>query len=160
MSETELKQYMDALRQKTKTYQSLKQTLQQKSKELGVLKRTQEILISRNEKYEEYLEQKEKEKQVPLQKNVLEKMSAAKSNIDNSKSDKLTDLSTVVSQINATLKVYRKNIFCFYFAMYFFCVTWADIRVFSKPNNAPFFIPKKKMFVLLKDEKTQFRTFN
>ena len=108
MGESELKQYMQMLRNKTEKYKQCKITLQSERNELSILQRTNEILRSRNPNLNDYLEMKEKEEQIVDKRNILQKVSAAKNQLDQQKAAKLTNIADVVAQINSTLKL-KKN---------------------------------------------------
>ena len=108
MSESELKQYMQSLRKKTQKYKECKTTLQFDRNELGVLQRTNEILRGRDPNLNQYLEQKEQEKEMKQKRNALQKVSAMKNELDQQKERKLDNVADVVAQINHTLKM-KKN---------------------------------------------------
>ena len=108
MSESELKQYMQSLRKKTQKYKECKTTLQFDRNELSVLQRTNEILRSRNPNLNQYLEQKEQEQELKKKRNLLQKVSAMKNELDQQKERKLDNVADVVAQINYTLKM-KKN---------------------------------------------------
>ena len=63
MGESELKQYMQILRDKTERYKQCKLELQAERNEFSILQRTNEILRSRDPNLNQYLELKEKEKE-------------------------------------------------------------------------------------------------
>merc|ERR1712154_581797 len=99
MGEQELKQYMDLLRNKTQKYKDCKLTLQSERNELSILQRTNEILRSNTINLNEYLDMKDKEKDIKDKRNVLQKVSAMKNELDKKKGDTLTNLADVVAKI-------------------------------------------------------------
>lgn len=110
MGETELKQYMKQLRLKTEKYKKCKQMLQLERNEMAIVQRTNEILQSRHPNLSQFLEEKEHEKELIQQRNILEKISAAKNELDLEKERSLTSMAEVVHAIQVQLNLKRHKL--------------------------------------------------
>ncbi|ETO29747.1 hypothetical protein RFI_07375 [Reticulomyxa filosa] len=108
MSEKEMKEYLVSLQEKKHKYEQCQNNLQRQSHEIGILERTEEILKSRHENLQQYIEYKEKEESLAEQQKQLVSISAMKSEIDQSKGMTLNSLSEVAKRVNAELQL-RKN---------------------------------------------------
>jgi len=105
MSESQLKQYMQMLRDKTEKYKQYKTQIQSQRNELSILQRSNEILRARDVDLTEYEQRKEREQELREQRSELERVSAAKNELDVEKANKLTNIAEVVSKINYSLQI-------------------------------------------------------
>ncbi len=105
MTEGERKEYMASLRGKKETYEKCKEILEMERNEVKILERTKEILEGRDDNLQEYLDSKEVAKDLSEKQQIIEKLSLAKSDIDQSKGATLESVSAVVKQINSLIKV-------------------------------------------------------
>lgn len=112
-TDAEVKQFVNALKQKNAEYKQFKAELHAGREEIKVLNRTEALLRSRAENVEEMREEAEREHGVEgateAQEN-LESISKAVSSVDQDKGAALTELSQVVARINDTLAKKSKRL--------------------------------------------------
>lgn len=107
MRREEFKAYAATLRTKTNTYKALKQELADVRQETVVLARTEQILKSRAGDLDEFLRKLEERRGVSGYTAVasdIEKISALKARIDESKGKTLNEISRIVTDINAAIR--------------------------------------------------------
>lgn len=103
----EFKQYVTKLRNKSNVYKKKRQEQSELQAEIGVLSRTNEILMQRFEQAEQMLADLEAEKGIVGFRKTqqdLEKVSTIKSELDEEKAQTLTDISEMVMQLNQEIQ--------------------------------------------------------
>ena len=107
MRRDEFNAYAAALRAKTQTYKALKQELDDLRQETVVLARTEAVVKSRAGDLDDFLRRLEEKKGVTgytAVQSEMEKISALKQRIDESKGKTLTEISRIVDDINAMVR--------------------------------------------------------
>lgn len=110
MSESETKQYMKKLQLTKQQYQQCQRSLEIVKLNLKDLEQTEQILQSRDEHLQEYMEFKEKEKSIAKENQKILKISAMKSQYDQNKAKDLKELSTLVMKINQAVNLKKQKI--------------------------------------------------